>query len=350
MLTRNDHASLHGLRGLAVSIVLLSHLGNMNILVFFGFSFSGIGKYGVYLFFVLSAYLLSQPFFSAKTVLDGPFLRTYAIRRFLRVYPLYALTLLGSWLLPQLGLGKMTIALATPEIIPHLLLQQGKSVYWTLPVEFTFYLLLPAIALLCQGADRLKTGLGLLILCAGFMAAPLLWPAADYPSNAIALWPYLQLFLTGMIIAWMQTRMSRRFARYAGARLSYLLGLAALALLLLATPSVASLLTESVLDKGFLHQEYGGFALLWACVLIALLGGHKSLLAFFSSGPLVWLGKISFSLYLLHLPVFLFCRQTFGHLPNYALSILALTLAVLLASTSYRLVERPAYRLAHRTP
>ena len=51
--------SLDGLRGFAVLLVLLSHMSLVGINLVPGLDFAGIGKAGVYLFFVLSAFLLT---------------------------------------------------------------------------------------------------------------------------------------------------------------------------------------------------------------------------------------------------------------------------------------------------
>jgi hypothetical protein len=51
---------LDGLRGFAVLFVVLGHLGSQQRSPGFGIDFSGAGKYGVYLFFVLSAFLLTR--------------------------------------------------------------------------------------------------------------------------------------------------------------------------------------------------------------------------------------------------------------------------------------------------
>ena len=57
--TRQRHLdALDGLRGLAVLVVIGSHLSNVGMLPRPGLS--GTGKSGVYLFFVLSAYLLTR--------------------------------------------------------------------------------------------------------------------------------------------------------------------------------------------------------------------------------------------------------------------------------------------------
>ena len=57
-----QHDVLDGVRGLAVLLVILSHLANKDILLFEGLKYSGngSGKVGVYLFFVLSSFLLTR--------------------------------------------------------------------------------------------------------------------------------------------------------------------------------------------------------------------------------------------------------------------------------------------------
>ena len=58
---KKDHfKALDGLRGFAVLLVLLSHTSNGKAYMLPGFNFSSMGKVGVYLFFVLSAYLLDR--------------------------------------------------------------------------------------------------------------------------------------------------------------------------------------------------------------------------------------------------------------------------------------------------
>lgn len=88
---------LDGLRGLAVLIVIGSHLSNAGWLPFP--NLSGIGKSGVYLFFVLSAYLLTRAILgrSARELASARYWANYALRRILRIWPLYLVILLASW-------------------------------------------------------------------------------------------------------------------------------------------------------------------------------------------------------------------------------------------------------------
>ena len=146
--SRHDHLNaLDGLRGLAVLIVLGSHLSNAGFLPQPGLS--GSGKSGVYLFFTLSAFLLTRAllrrpladFTSAWRWAD------YALRRVLRIWPLYLVLLLASWALTQAGVTGWHYQMDTGAVLRHLTLREGQSVLWSIPVEFIFYLWLPLVSL-----------------------------------------------------------------------------------------------------------------------------------------------------------------------------------------------------------
>src|SRR5690348_11870329 len=97
--------ALDGLRGIAVLIVIASHLSNagMGLLPV---SMGGTGKSGVYLFYVLSAFLLVR-LMLLRGARDGYGNRRmwadYALRRVLRIWPLFLVVLLLSWALTMRG-------------------------------------------------------------------------------------------------------------------------------------------------------------------------------------------------------------------------------------------------------
>lgn len=132
--------ALDGARGLAVLLVLMDHTSDSGMKVF-GIDINRTGKYGVYLFFVLSAFLLTYQFFikstddlaKAKTWLN------YGFRRFMRIFPLYALVL---------------VILHPGAVMTHLLLRDGRGPFWTIPVEVKYYMLLPFIVLALFWAGR----------------------------------------------------------------------------------------------------------------------------------------------------------------------------------------------------
>jgi peptidoglycan/LPS O-acetylase OafA/YrhL len=180
--------ALDGLRALAILMVICCHsvyqvaplLGNNQVradtLGAFGFT-------GVFLFFVLSGFLLFLPY--ARALLASaswPSARRFYERRALRILPVY-LVVLALLLFIYISVGRTTTpqALAlTPLLLFNMLPAANYLVtvinppFWTLAIEWQFYLLLPWIALgLAKLVGRrrgrarvvrLAWGLGLLVV------------------------------------------------------------------------------------------------------------------------------------------------------------------------------------------
>lgn len=126
-----------GIRGLACLIVLVVHATAVTFPATYPY-LRGTAKVGVWLFFVLSAFLLTYKLlhrgFSLRTLVD------YGLGRFLRIYPLFALTVLGYYLLwPSAGIATQA------DLVQALTLQKGYIHLWTVPVEFKFYFFLPGL-------------------------------------------------------------------------------------------------------------------------------------------------------------------------------------------------------------
>ena len=80
--------ALDGARGLAILLVLLDHASDAHLYLFAGADLNRAGKYGVYLFFVLSSFLLTLPFCAGRAPTDLRSWLNYGMRRFLRIFPL----------------------------------------------------------------------------------------------------------------------------------------------------------------------------------------------------------------------------------------------------------------------
>jgi len=165
---RDYVASLTGLRGIAALLVFLFHYQYFNpdirldlhipVVGYLLQLTMGLGWAGVDVFFVLSGFLLTLPFAQARQRgTQSPALGRYYQRRILRVFPAYyaqlaIITLGGAWFLTwrQLDGGDwlahafMAFNLGPNPVRPTV------GVWWTLPVEFSFYLVLPLIAVLMQ--------------------------------------------------------------------------------------------------------------------------------------------------------------------------------------------------------
>lgn len=331
-------------------LVFLSHLAQQGLHVIPGISFQGAGKPGVYLFFVLSALLLTSYFLNDRhngNPLGWKTLSTYFTRRFLRIYPLYCCCL-GFYLAINLaGYGHLTIPMTPDEILGHLLLKQGNEVLWSIPPEFKFYIALPLVVFSWQILRVLHEWAGLLMLVVLFAISPLLWPADTFGPNSVATTRYSQVFLAGVFLACLFGSQYRPTFRNR-TLVANLIGLTALLAIFISFPQVWNLITGREVSTGHFHREYWFYAIAWGLVLLA--NSHRSSLLHrvFALPALGILGKISFSVYLLHTTVIRTLDAMLGDLPAPLLIVLIITATFILSYLSYRLIERPMYHLAHQ--
>lgn len=201
-LDHKQTAWLDGLRGTASLIVLFGHCSNFGVHVIPGLDLKWTAKTGVWLFFMLSAYLLGNKLaaiFASRTAVLAQ-LGDYAVRRVFRIMPLYAVVL-GLFTL----LGKLTAAVA----LQHVLLRVGADQFWTIPVEMKFYALLPvfvAVLSLLRPSTRL---LGSVVLFGAFVIVFVLLPFPRVDSNSTSPLAYLSFFVLGFstgaqVSAWLR--------------------------------------------------------------------------------------------------------------------------------------------------
>lgn len=334
--------ALDGLRGLAVGIVLLSHLANAGLPVFPGLSLSGTGKSGVYLFFVLSAFLLTRLLLqrpAAEWRRGAPW-ADYALRRVLRIWPLYLVVLLASAALTAAGLAPWwPYPMDAERLLRHLLLQEGTSVLWSIPVEFYYYLWLPLVAAMLAGAHRAggRWLAATLAVCAS-VAAMQLWPPEATAVNDVRLGPYLVLFFGGGLAAVLSLHRgadSPRSVRGFG-----LLGIAAVLALVATVPAVAAVISGSTFQADLNHRWFAFFAVVWSALLLAVVHGPAWLRRPFEWRALRWLGWVSFSAYLWHMPVLAAVTGPLALRGWAAVGVFSVATA-LVSWASWRWIERP---------
>lgn len=354
----NRLLALDGLRGLACAGIVLVHVwmydhgvpgggGDKNALDYV----IGELRLAVPLFFALSGFLVYRPFVAAA--LDGrgaPSLRTYALRRAARILPAYWVTVLGVFFLlraidhpfhvPAAHLPTFLVFAQSydPDTFNRL-----DPPLWTLCVEVTFYLLVPLIGLL---ALRLGRGRGRQLALVGALAA---LGAALVAAAALGHWPAttttslvtnLTSFAAGMFGAALVHR--REISR--GAGLALLLG----GIALIAGDGAwhaGALGSQELRDLVADQPAAIGFGL-----VIAALHGSSLRAGPLAAAPLTTMGTLSYSAYLWHFPM-IYALRHFGLWPaNLALAYAA-TMAVTctIALISWRLLEQPVVRLAHRT-
>ena len=329
------------------------------------------GALGVDLFFLITGFLLVLPW--ARHAMEGrpaPRARDFYVRRIRRIVPAYYVQLAALFfvLLPLLhGIGfvrseapyvgfnalahGLFLHYTTPITSGSLELN---GALWTLTLEAEFYLLLPLLAPLFVRAPWV-TGLALLALAALWrrLAATDLAPLValemalgstwSVPESAVRhllltqLPGYLGHFAAGMAIAlvWL-----RRRAAVVTDRASFL-WIAAL------VAAAAVWYWAYGLAGGAKVGAEGLWLVTLACfalVMLALVRGGRFPAALVATAPLLFLGRISYSAYLYHVPLLLLWNR-FHILDGSAFSLPAyLATLIALAAPSYHFVERPFMR------
>ena len=170
--------ALDGLRGTAITLVLLFHLLWANgaaggVVVRFVSSVRQAGWIGVDLFFALSGFLITGILFDSLG--DGHYLKNFYVRRVLRIFPLYYGVLAVLWVVfHRSAADRHSLALLTGYLqnLPFWW-HQGKTTalidctnsLWSLATEEQFYLVWPFLVLLVRKRARLAwLALGLALL------------------------------------------------------------------------------------------------------------------------------------------------------------------------------------------
>lgn len=391
--------ALDGWRALAALSVVAYHLMSTSQAqpVAPGFNTSVVWNYlrsGVHLFFVLSGFLLFLPY--ARAILGGqplPSVRAFYRRRALRILPAYWVCLV---VLVLLGLPAYASSDGLLNVGLHALLLHNfdpatdmgiQGVFWTMAVEAQFYLVLPAIAWALarlaaprRSLVRLLAGIAALALgCVAVREASGIL-VAHYPvfSGHAPGWVaplllvvngqqghFLAVFAAGMFCGTLYVAAENGPLRGGETARSWLgvgLFVAGLALAgalaeAIARPNYHTAITNTCYACINPHDwKMAAGPLLvgtsYAAMVLGGLWGASWLRAAFELASLRFVGLISYSLYLWHLPLI---QGTLGMVPGWTgwqrvlLGVgIVLCGALPLAFLSYTLVERPFLRLRHR--
>jgi peptidoglycan/LPS O-acetylase OafA/YrhL len=273
---------------------------------------------GVPIFFALSGFLLFGPWVRAvATGHDAPSMRRYAWHRVRRIMPAYAITVLAAYLIyhfrvagPNPGhtwvglFRNLTLTQIYTDNYLFSYLHQGLTQMWSLAVEAAFYVALPVLAylllvVLCGRQwrpGRLLAGLAVLALVSP--AWLVLVHTTDFLPDGARLWlpAYLLWFLGGMLLAVLQVLGARAFA-------ALCIPLAIVCYLIASTPIAGAPTTSPAeLREGLAKVVF--YAVISALVIAPLaLGNHGWYARLLASRPMVFLGEISYEIFLIHLVI-----------------------------------------------
>ena len=316
--------------------------------------FLSLGYAGVSIFFVLSGYILCVVYMHRNTP-PSVDRKQFFLARFARIYPVYAFSLIASvpfvvMLLGDRSVMSKMLRMISPSVVNFGLLQAWKPALgggwnvpaWSISAEAFFYLLFPILAVRIWTRVQRPLLLAFLLWCLTVTISlitihiPFLQSAVHrHGDEFLRFNPLLRLpeFLIGVAVATWQQR--TKFVAPWWLAIGSILATLALVPLLVKCSRV-------LVSNGLL-------APLFAVMLVGFGSSNGYFERLLSFRPFVLLGRASFSLYLLHLPVlFWFCflergrnalpfseQQLFRPTstgPGPLIAYLAITLAISIAS------------------
>jgi peptidoglycan/LPS O-acetylase OafA/YrhL len=347
--------ALDGVRGIAILIVMVYHLEWL---------FPGLHEYvkggflGVDVFFVLSGFLITSILLSEQDKTGGISLKKFYLRRCLRLIPAFWLFLIGlyifgTYLLPEFQAGlvygrndflfAVTYTMNWFSASNHSF-DSNLNHVWSLSIEEQFYILWSLI-LWKAFADNTKRRF-ILYLTLGFVAALCVSRAvraltgADLRTLYYSTDTRIDSILIGcaasMIYMWKMV--SPEFLSRMWFPIVSLLALAS---------SLVVLVLSSHEGRNLYISGLPIFNISIAILIFWLVNRkgtaiHKIL----ESRVLVWIGNISYSLYLWHYLMYEFAKKEFAT-PGSEIFV-GVTLAFAIACASYYFVEKPFLKLKHR--
>jgi len=308
------------------------------------------GAFGVSVFFVLSSYLITELLLREKDLMGSLDVRSFYIRRILRIWPLYfaflALAVVLQWIMPgqqvtwRAGLWFSLLA-GNWFIVFHGFPSSVIFPLWSVSIEEQFYITWPTVV-------RRVSEFGMLIIAGGLLviatASRIYLGLHHFGESDVWCNTFVQLdpIAIGILMAVLLKGEIPRFSRLARAAL-LVAGVTGLALGAIFFGIKSDPLTTARIVFGYPSVAIGG-ALLLLAVLRNQSGSHR---------VLVYLGRISYGLYVFHVLGLLISDHVVhdqaASLWRYALRVgVALAATIAMSAISYRWLETPFLSLKQR--
>ncbi|WND55173.1 acyltransferase [Mycolicibacterium vanbaalenii] len=311
--------ALTGLRAVAALLVVSTHAAFATGYLLHGYLGTMYARLeiGVAVFFVLSGFLLFRPWVRAAAAgRRAPSARRYGRQRMRRIVPAYVVTVVAVFEIytvftPGPNPGQTWQGLLRYLTFTHIytdeylvtLLHPGLSQMWSLAVEASFYVALPALAflvlqVLCRGRWRPGRALvGVALLATVTPVWLVVVTATDLLPNSAGMWlpAHLAWFAGGMALAVLEA---------VGARCAAIVAIpVAVGLYLAVSTSLGGTFAGpdpawTPIVKALLYAVIATLA-----VAPVALGSRDSYSRVLASRPMVWLGEISYEIFLVHVAV-----------------------------------------------
>lgn len=323
---------LNTLRGLAALIVFVTHFSDITNWLD-GSLGGGSGAYGVMLFFLLSGFLMSYLY------LDKTFnkvnITSYFLSRAGRVLPLYLVIVICSYVL---SLADNNFLYNIPDfnaLLGHLLFIHGESVLWSIPAEIHFYFVFIILWSLAKNrAGYIYLSILAVMIFLFFSNFPKIYGDVNgVPYNLFSVLRTLPYFFIGAIFGMQYKHL--KMPEYLRKNRFILV----LCLIPLMYPEFSPINSDAKIKMWLSYEVLLVMSTVFFC-LVFLVPDDNVLLAN-KLGDFI--GKISYSLYLLHMPIITKVNQF--DLPVELKLLLSFSLSIFVAYMSYRYFEKPVAKL-----
>lgn len=350
MVDKNKYANyIDGLRAVAVIAVILYH---MNSKIIPG------GFTGVDIFFVISGFVVSLSVSTIKNEGIFSFIRSFYLRRLARIYPALTVCLLVTFLLSILFIPEAWLSQSNDKTglyaffgLSNFVLSQSSGDYfspvsefnpfthtWSLGVEEQFYFVFPLFFYLWIKGFK-KSSFIVFFLCfflSLYISHNLFLTDKTHAFYMIwsRFWELAAGVITFQILNKLGVNLNDNKNTGIKSNITSIAGFLFIALgFIISTPDSSPFPDCIVPITGIV-------------LIISSLHGRNSGIAFhfLTNQSIVFIGKISYSLYLWHWPIFTLFRWTVG-LNEYKYQALSLVLTFVFSIFSYKLIEQPPRRL-----
>ena len=335
-MTPRYRPDIDGLRAIAVLSIVFFHLGLEG--------FDG-GYVGVDIFFVISGYLITS--IILREIQTGTFsIARFYERRVRRILPALTVTLIVTLLAGAVLLNPAQFealgesAAATSVFLSNVYFFLGAGYFdgpsehkpllhtWSLAVEEQYYILFPALMLLIARRFAGRFTIWLTSIAVTSFIACVIWTSIDETAAFFLIQFRAWELLIGSLLALrILPVVESEPARNLLAATGLVMMLAAVYFLSKDTPFPSAAAALPTVGS--------------ALVIHAGLGGSSAVARLLSVRPMVFIGLISYSLYLVHWPLVVYAKQVLINEPtDMEIGVLFIAMLVL-ATLSWRFVERP---------
>ncbi|PEC85484.1 acyltransferase [Bacillus cereus] len=353
---------LDSIRGLAALTVVFGHFCLMlpslpNSIKFSPLRFLWAGGEAVIVFYVLSGFVLSMALYHSKTNYWG-----YLIKRFVRIYIPYYFWIIVTFAFfilfsPYEVVGlrdwfydRWQGSITKLDIINHFVLlnnfftENYNPVIWSLAQEIRISIMFPLLFLLFYKLNWKKTILFALSfsLISVFLNMLHIGKAEGFYNGYADTLHFTSMFMVGMLLFKHQEKLIYSYRNLKKFNKGFLIALGIILYLY-------SILIYGISrnDTTFLLKDWG--VVMGVSIFIIMAMSNLKVKAFLNKSVFVYLGEISYSIYLCHFPIMMVLfKILYTKIPIFFLLILCITMTLLFSIVSYHLIEKKCINWAKK--